>query len=287
MGVCFRLYTEEAFNNMEASSEPEILRCSLASSILQLKCLGEDLEDLDLMDKPDTDASKPRRLTTPSIILIVLVISAYKTLWLLEAINENKAITPLGKQMASFPLEPMHARSLLASKEYGCTSEILDIISILSASSKLFLDITEQRDAATEARLKFRHSSGDHMTILNAVRAYQDIAASESKGARKDWCRKHYLNERTLLEAKEIREQLCQACSRVGIDWTISCRTDEQPVLKCIAHGLVQNSALIQSDGSYKQTMAQSVRRSVVAPTNKYLSYAHLAGEDTSQFHPL
>jgi ATP-dependent RNA helicase DHX33 len=57
-GFCFRLYTEESFHNMSVSAEPEIMRVNLALSILQLKCLGQDLEDLDLMDKPDRGASK-------------------------------------------------------------------------------------------------------------------------------------------------------------------------------------------------------------------------------------
>lgn len=161
--------------------------------------------------------------------------------------------------MASFPLEPIFARSLIASKDYSCTLETLDIISVLSSSSKLFLDISEHRDAASEARLKFRHPSGDHLTILNAVRAYHDIAASENKGARRDWCRKHYLNERTLIEAREIKDQLRQACTRLGIDWKVSCGDREEPVLKSIAHGLAQNSAFLQPDGSYKQVMGQSV----------------------------
>lgn len=43
---------------MAVSGEPEILRCSLSSSILNLKCLGQNLEDLDLMDKPDEDSGE-------------------------------------------------------------------------------------------------------------------------------------------------------------------------------------------------------------------------------------
>lgn len=165
--------------------------------------------------------------------------------------------------MASFPLEPIHARAVLASKEQGCTLEIIDIISVLSASSKLFQDISEQREAVSESRLKFRHPSGDHLTVLNVVRAYQEIAASENKGARREWCRKHYLNERTLTEAREIRDQLRQSCSRVGIDWQVSCKEDEEPVLKSLGYGLVQNSALLQRDGTYKQTMGPSVSLSL------------------------
>lgn len=56
-GFCFRLYTEEAFKNMPVSPEPEIMRVSLTSSILKLKCLDQDLEDIDLMDKPERESS--------------------------------------------------------------------------------------------------------------------------------------------------------------------------------------------------------------------------------------
>ncbi|KAF8230540.1 P-loop containing nucleoside triphosphate hydrolase protein [Tricholoma matsutake] len=242
-GICFRLYTEDAFNHMQLAPEPEIMRCSLTSSILQLKCLNQDLEELDLMDMPDLES----------------VSSALKTLWLLDAINTRKELTPLGREMAFFPLEPVYARAVVASKDLGCTLEIIDIVSVLSATSKLFVDMTEQREAASDARRMFRHPSGDHLTVLNVVRSYTEIAATEGKSARKAWCRKHFLNERTLLEAVSIREQLGQTCRRMGIDWKVSCGDFEEPVVKSLAHGLAQNSAFLQPDGSYKQTMGQSI----------------------------
>ena len=161
--------------------------------------------------------------------------------------------------MALFPLEPQYACAVVASKEYACTSEILDIVSVLSSSSKLFLDISEQRDAVAEARRKFRHGSGDHHTVLNAVRAYREIAASENKYARREWCRKHFLNERTFLEAREIREQLVVTCRRVGIDPSVSAKDNEDPVIRSMGHGLAGNSAFLQADGTYKQTMGQTV----------------------------
>lgn len=192
-------------------------------------------------------------------IYCFLVASALKTLWLLGAIDHKQQLTPAGKEMASFPLEPQHACAIVASKDFACTSEVLDIISIISASSKLFLDISDQREVVTEVRRKFRHPSGDHMTILNVVRAYREIAASEKKHARKEWCRKHFLNERTLLEARDIREQLVVTCGRVGIDPAASAKENEDPVIRSMGHGLAGNSAFIQPDGSYKQTMGQTV----------------------------
>jgi ATP-dependent RNA helicase DHX33 len=47
---------------MKQTAEPEILRCSLTSSILQLKCIGQNMEELDLMDKPDIDSSEYHNL---------------------------------------------------------------------------------------------------------------------------------------------------------------------------------------------------------------------------------
>ncbi|KAF5314944.1 hypothetical protein D9619_007398 [Psilocybe cf. subviscida] len=242
-GVCFRLYTEEAFNTMAVSGEPEIMRCSLTSSILNLKCLGQNLEDLDLMDKPDMDT----------------IGSALKILWLLGAIDNKGKLTSHGRQMAAFPLEPQYSCAVVASVANGCTHEVLDIVSILSASSKIFLDISEQREAVGEARRKFRHPRGDHLTILNALRAYREIAASESKHARREWCRKHFLNERTFLEAKDIRDQLVQTCKRVGIDADASTKDDDDAIIRSIGHGLAGNSALLQPDGTYKQTMGQTI----------------------------
>lgn len=189
-----------------------------------------------------------------------IVISALKTLFVLGAVDMKKALTPIGRSMATFPLESHLARIILASKEFGCTLEVLDIVSILAASSKLFVDSTDQREASVEARRKFRHPSGDHMTTLNAARAYEEIAAVETKGGRKEWCRQQFVNERTLREAREIRTQLRTTCERMNIDWRASRPDSEEPLLRSLVHGLVQHSAFLQPDGTYRQAIGQSVR---------------------------
>lgn len=177
----------------------------------------------------------------------------------MEALSAQKELTPLGRQMAAFPLEPMFARAVVASKEDGCTREILDIISVLSASSKLFFDVSEQREAVGEARRKFRHASGDHLTILNVVRAYEDILASESKAEQREWCHKHFLNQRTLSEARDIKLQLEHTCTRLDIDPKVSCGNKDDVIIKSLAPAFVMNSALLQPDGTYRQTGSSTV----------------------------
>lgn len=193
--------------------------------------------------------------------IITAVLSALATLYVLGALDDRKGLTKVGRDMAILPLEPYLARVVLAAQENGCAREVLDIVSVLSSSSKLFYDSSEQRDAALEARRKFRHPSGDHLTILNVVRSYDEIAKAESSAARKDWCQKSFLNYRCLAEAMAIRTQLREVCERMKIDWTVSCGNNEQPILRSLVRGLVQNSAFLQPDGSYKQVMGPSVRK--------------------------
>lgn len=199
--------------------------------------------------------------------MTLAVSSALRTLFLLGALDSHRGLTTLGRQMASFPLEPVYARAMIASQEQACTAEVLEIVSVLSAQSPLFIDVADQRTAIAEARRKFVHPAGDHLTLLNAVRAYRaaggDAEEKEQdkvgRGPRKEWARAHFVNERTLKEAGSIRDQLRVSCSRAGIDWRTSCGEREEPVLLSLAHGLAQNIALLTPDGSYKQIIGQAV----------------------------
>ncbi|KAF7325769.1 hypothetical protein MKEN_00427400 [Mycena kentingensis (nom. inval.)] len=252
-GFCYRLYTEDAFKKMAVAPEPEIMRCSLSQAILQLMCLGQDIEELELMDSPDRDA----------------IVSALKHLYLLGALDSHRQLTELGRSLARFPLEPAHARAVIASKDLGCTSEILDIVSVLACSSKLFIDASDKRAEIAEARRKLLHPTGDHLTLLNAIRSYQAVGTNPGdeepedkkveRTARREWARRHFINERTLREATSIREQLRDCCKHAGIDWRTSCGDNEEPVLIALTFGFAQNTALITADGTYRHTMGQQV----------------------------
>jgi HrpA-like RNA helicase len=172
--------------------------------------------------------------------------------------------------MAKLPLEPSLARALIASKELGCVKEMIGIVSLLSASSKLFFDVasSEERELALAARSKFFHHSGDHMTMLNVFRAFDEIMSNNAaedtsddhnergsplgKIDRRSWCKRQYINDRALNEAVKIREQIQRACVGAGMDITLSSGDDPEPVLHSLCRGLFHNTALKHADGSYK-----------------------------------
>ncbi len=95
--------------------------------------------------------------------------------------------------------------------------------------------------------------------MLNVFRAYDEIYVSEDKNGRKDWCKRNFVNQRALREARDIRTQLQSVCDRMNIDWRSSCGNEETPVLRSLLKGLLQQVALLQPDGSYKQIMGPSV----------------------------
>ncbi|KAH7098988.1 P-loop containing nucleoside triphosphate hydrolase protein [Auriculariales sp. MPI-PUGE-AT-0066] len=241
-GWCYRLYTEKAYLVLPEGTVPEIQRCDLTSGILQFKALGMNPEEVDFMDSPDPDAVR----------------ASLMILHGLGATNPaNGAISDAGKLIAAFPLDPPLAAMVMHSRELGCTREVLDIVSVLSSSAAVFFDASspDAREAANEARAKFKHAGGDHMTLRNVLVAYEAVCTERDQGRPKDWCARQFVNERALREARDIRNQLEGVCTKLGLDPHVSCRDDSDPVLRCVIRGSFLNSAMLQPDGSYKQTV--------------------------------
>lgn len=53
-------------------------------------------------------------------------------LWVLGALNNSGDITPLGRQMVEFPLDPPLSKMLIMAEKFGCSNEVVTICSMLS-----------------------------------------------------------------------------------------------------------------------------------------------------------
>lgn len=60
---------------------------------------------------------------------------ALKQLWVLDALDIDGGITPLGRQMVSLPLDPGLARALIAATQLGCLPQATTVAAMLSAES--------------------------------------------------------------------------------------------------------------------------------------------------------
>jgi len=192
-------------------------------------------------------------LSVPESADVISVKAAFQTLAGLGALDSPTLITPLGREMLHYPLDPEHARILMASFTLGCASEIIDIVSLV-VSGPVWIDRASDRVSAATARAKFIHRDGDHLTGLNVFRAF--LAANESRGR---WCRENHVNAKTLSAAMRVRDQLRELATRNGKDWNVSCGSETEVVVRCLLQGLFMNTAIIQADGTYKQTAGSLV----------------------------
>ena len=53
-------------------------------------------------------------------------------LYSLGTLDDEGLLTKLGRVMAEFPLEPQLAKMILTSVDFGCSEEIITIVSMLS-----------------------------------------------------------------------------------------------------------------------------------------------------------
>ncbi|KAK5129320.1 hypothetical protein LTR08_003600 [Meristemomyces frigidus] len=244
-GKCYRLYTEAAFNKLEAATAPEIQRSNLAPTILQLKALGIDnIARFDFLTPPPAE----------------LIVRALELLYSLGALDEYAKLTvPLGIRMAELALGPMLAKCLLSAPTFGCLSEMLTIAAMTSLQGNIWFS-HDSKKAEETARRKFAVEEGDHLTLLNVYQAFVTKGKKEAK-----WCQQHYLNFKSMSRAVSIRNQLRRYLERFGIDVSESLATnpttaskahDSQPlherIRRCLTSGFFAHAARMQADGTFR-----------------------------------
>ncbi|CAG8467669.1 8308_t:CDS:2 [Paraglomus occultum] len=228
-GTCYRLYTEQAYlHEMFVNTIPEIQRTNLANVVLLLKSLGvKNLLDFDFMDPPPQEN----------------ILNSMYQLWVLGALDNTGELTPLGRKMVEFPLDPSLSKMLIVADELGCTAEILTIVSMLSVPSVFYRpkERIEQSDAARE---KFFVPESDHLTLLHVYTQWK------SHSYRDDWCTKHFIHAKAMRKAQEVRSQLLDIMKAEKMPYT-SCGTNWDVVRKCICSAYFHQAARIKGIGEY------------------------------------
>eukprot|EP00117_Sycon_ciliatum_P007640 scpid39004/ scgid10659/ Putative pre-mRNA-splicing factor ATP-dependent RNA helicase DHX15; DEAH box protein 15 len=232
-GKCFRLYTEKAYKSeMQDQTYPEILRSNLGTVVLQLKKLGiDDLVHFDFMDPP-----------APETLMRALEMLNY-----LGALDDDGDLTELGSIMAEFPLDPQLAKMVIASADYGCSNEVLSITAMLSVPM-CFMRPNDAKKQADEAKMRFAHIDGDHLTLLNVYHAYKQNKEDTQ------WCYENFVNYRSLKQADSVREQLGRIMDRYNLrrsSTDFSSRDYYLNIRKALVCGFFMQVAHLERAGHY------------------------------------
>ncbi|MGE0467516.1 MAG: ATP-dependent RNA helicase HrpA [Steroidobacteraceae bacterium] len=206
-GICIRLYSEQDFEAREAFTAPEILRTNLARVILQMAALGlGDIEDFPFPDPPD-----PR-----------LISDGYRLLGELQAIDDSRRLTDLGRTLARLPVDPRLARILAEAHRTGALAELLTLTALLSIQDPRERPVGMQPQADEKHRL-FADPRSDFCAMLNLWRAWRAVREERGTNQGRRWCREHFLSAARMREWEELRGQLAQLAGEAG--W----RESEQP----------------------------------------------------------
>jgi len=232
-GKCFRLYTEPSFKkDLQEQTYPEMLRSNLSSVVLQLKKLGiDDLVHFDFMDPP-----------APETLMRALELLNY-----LGALDDDGNLTTTGGLMSEFPLDPQLAKMLTVSPSFKCSNEVLSVTAMLSVPN-VFMRPREQQKAADEAKARFAHIDGDHLSLLNVYHAYKQNNDDAQ------WCYDHFINSRAIKSAESVRSQLTRIMSRHNmqmISTDFNSKDYYNNIRKSLVAGFFMQVAHLERTGHY------------------------------------
>ncbi|MFC7404042.1 ATP-dependent RNA helicase HrpA [Georgenia alba] len=205
-GIAIRLYSEQDFQARPEFTEPEILRTSLASVILQMAALGlGEVAEFPFVDPPDTRAIRDG-------VQLLHEIGALDP----HATDPRKRLTPVGRQLAQLPIDPRLGRMLLEAQRNGCAAEVMVIVAALSTQDVRERPADKQAQADQMHR-RFTDPTSDFLAYLNLWRYLRTQQRDLSGSAFRRLCRNEYLNYLRVREWQDVVTQLRQLAKPLGL----------------------------------------------------------------------
>ena len=191
-GTCVRLYGEEDLLARPEHTQPEMQRANLAEVILRMLDLELGrVETFPFLDPPSEAAVR----------------AGYQLLEELGAIDEDRRLTPLGRDMARMPISPAVSRMVLQARDEGSLAEVLVIAAAISVQDPRERP-AEEEEKADLAHRRFVHPRSDFLTLLNIWAAFHDRMEEGTQSQLRRFCRQHYLSYLRMREWRDIHAQL-------------------------------------------------------------------------------
>ena len=199
-GICYRLYGEADFEARPEFTDPEIRRSSLAGVILRMLQLGLGrIEDFPFLEAPDERA----------------IADGWQQLAELGAIDGERRLTAIGRQMARLPVDVKLARMLVAAQAAGCLRPMLVIASFLGIQDPRERP-ADARGAADTAHAQFADGRSEFVGVLRLWDAYRQAHEDLTQSKLRDWCGRHFLGFLRMREWRELHRQLRLLCEELG-----------------------------------------------------------------------
>jgi ATP-dependent helicase HrpA len=236
-GICIRLYDEADFARRPRFTDPEVLRSSLAGVILRMKALGlGDVRAFPFVEPPPARA----------------IADGYDLLAELNAVDDNNALTAIGRELARLPLDPRIGRMLLAARDQQALREVLVIAAALSVQDPRERPLDAQQ-AADQAHRRFADERSDFLSLLKLWEFVRErFEHKRSNRKLTDDLKQNFISPRRLREWREVHAQLSTLLGELGWRANASEATFEQVHLALLA-GLLGNVGFKTLDADYRE----------------------------------
>lgn len=195
-GVCFRLYSEDDFNTRPEFTAPEILRTNLGAVTLQMLNLKlGTIEKFPFIEKPDQ-----RQIN-----------DGYQLLHELQAVDDKRAITKLGREMSRLPIDLKLARMLIEASKRGSLNEVLTIVSALAIQDPRDRPHDHQQ-AADERHRQHWDEQSDFLAFLNLWEHLEKQRQALNNSQFRKYCRSQFISYIRYTEWRENHRQLLLMC---------------------------------------------------------------------------
>nr|WP_243891100.1 ATP-dependent RNA helicase HrpA [Cellulomonas dongxiuzhuiae] len=208
-GIAIRLYSQEDFESRPLYTEPEILRTSLASVILQMIAVGVVTSPDEVVDFPFVDPPDVRSVRDGVALLTEL--------HALEEVHGRARLTETGRALAQLPIDPRLARMVVEAGRRGVAREVLVIAAALSIQDPRERP-AESREAADALHRRFADPSSDLLSYLNLWTYLRERQRELSGSAFRRMCKAEHLHHLRVREWQDVVTQLREMAKGLGVD---------------------------------------------------------------------
>ncbi len=157
------------------------------------------VEDFPFIDPPDPRA----------------VADGWQTLAELGAVDGERRLTPIGREMSRLPVDPKLARMLVAARQHGVLSEMTVIAAFLGIQDPRERP-ADAREKADSAHAQFADPQSEFVGILRLWQAYRAAHEDLTQSKLRDWCDKRFLSFLRMREWRELHRQLLLVCQELA-----------------------------------------------------------------------
>ncbi|KAL1464523.1 hypothetical protein WDU94_004159 [Cyamophila willieti] len=190
-GLCYHLYSRAREQTFQDYPLPEIQRTRLDEVVLKAKMLqlGKIAPFLQkLLDPPD-EAS---------------VHLSLKLLRLIDALDDDEHLTPLGYHLAKLPLDPQIGKMLLMASIFSCVDPVFTVAASLGFKDAFHTPMNKEKEVDKQKTILAQGATSDYTVLINAMKGWETAL---EQGYAHDYCRENFLTNNTLLLLRDMKDQ--------------------------------------------------------------------------------